>query len=114
MRISKYISKKLFQTTFGIVIGLFVLTQSVLVNEQVPDNQEQSDSEGKEKQQITKPTVALSTSLQINLDYQSYLVTEVFHQGVDDKKTPLKTRIIPTLEKALKVLFRQIISPNAP
>lgn len=96
------------------MIGLFVLTQSVLVNEQITDSQEQSDTENEDKQQITKPNVALSTSLQINLDYQSYLVTEVFYQDVENKKTPLRTQIIPTLEKALKVLFRQIISPNAP
>ncbi|NQZ75869.1 MAG: hypothetical protein HRT61_07110 [Ekhidna sp.] len=104
----------MIHTIFGVMIALFVLTQAVLVHEQVEDRTEQSDTENEGQQQISKAAVSHSSSLQLNLDYQSYLLSEVFYQESIDEEAPISYKIASTFEKALRVIFRQIISPNAP
>lgn len=112
---TKLISGKFIPAVFGLVLGLFVLTQAVIVPEQITDKQEQSDSESDdETPRITKSAAVPSTSLQINLDYQSYLLTEVFYQDLEEEKAPVIKLLVPSAQKALKVLFERIISPNAP
>ncbi len=96
------------------MLALFVLTQAAIVPEQVDDKQEQTDSEEGESQQISKSAAVPSSSLQINLDYQSYLLTEVFYQDKEKEKAPFIKLLVPSAQKALKVLFGSIISPNAP
>lgn len=96
------------------MLALFVLTQAAIVPDQVDDKQEQSDTEKGETQQLAKSEAVPSSSLQINLDYQSYLLTEVFYQDQEEKKAPVVKLILPATQKALKILFSQIISPNAP
>ncbi len=96
------------------MIGIFVLTQAVIIpNEQV-DKQEQGESESDASQQISKSAIVPTSTLQINLDYQSYLVTELFYQDDEDEKVPVVKTLLPASQKALKILFRRIISPNAP
>lgn len=102
------------QALFGVMIALFVLTQAAIVPQPIEDKQEQSDTEQEEKQQVTKSAAVPSSSLQINLDYQSYLLTEVFYQVLEKEKAPDAKVVLPSAQKALKVLFRRIISPNAP
>jgi len=68
----------MFQVNFGVAMALFVLTQAVIVPNQATDKQEQTANENEEEQQFSKVTAVPSSSLQINLDYQSYLLTEVF------------------------------------
>jgi hypothetical protein len=114
LKLAKHISHKSLQTVFGILLGLLVLTQSAIVPEQIEDKQEQSDSQDNEKQQLSKAEAVPSTSLQINLDYQSYLLNEVFHQDLEDQSAPIVKLTLPSAQKALKILFRRIISPNAP
>ncbi|WP_420576311.1 hypothetical protein [Ekhidna sp.] len=111
-----FISNKIFQTVFGLVLALFVLTQAVYVPEQSHDKQEQSDSdhEDQEVQQLSKTAAVPTSSFQINLDYQSYLLNEVFFQDEGEDKSPSVEYILPSAQKALKILFRNIISPNAP
>ena len=113
---NRFISKKFLQTGFGLVLALFVLAQSVYVQEHNFDKQEQSgtDNEKKETQQFSKTALVPTSSLQINLDYQSYLLNEVFFQDGDEGESPAIECIIPSAQKALKILFRRIISPNAP
>lgn len=96
------------------MLALFVLTQAAIVPETVVDKQEQADSEEGEKQQIEQSVAVPSSAFQINLDYQSYLLTEVFYQDKETEKAPIVKILVPSAQKALKVLFRQIISPNAP
>lgn len=105
-------------TTFGVVLGIFVLTQASIVPESVyqknQDASEQSDSDKDEVLQISESPAVPSSNLQINLDYQSYLVTEVIHQEEEKDKVQEEKLLLPAAQKALKVLFRRIISPNAP
>ena len=102
------------QAIFGVFIALFVLTQAALVPDQLPDRQEQNNTEKGETPQLAKVAAVQSSSLQINLDYQSYLLTEVFYQDQEEENAPVITLISPSAQKALKILFRRIISPNAP
>ena len=76
--------------------------------------QSDSDSEENQEQQLSKTPAVTASSLQINLDYQSYLLNEVFFQDEDEEKTTAIEEILPSAQKALKILFRRIISPNAP
>ncbi len=96
------------------MIGLFVLTQAAVAPQYSADKQEQSDSKASENQQITKSAVVPTSTLQINLDYQSYLVSELFYQDDEDEKVPVVKTFLPATQKALKILFSRIISPNAP
>ena len=99
------------------MLGVFVLTQASIVPESVyknPDTQEQSDAENDELLQISETPAVPSSNLQINLDYQSYLLTEVIHPEEEEGKSQEEKLLLPTAQKALKVLFRRIISPNAP
>ena len=97
------------------MIAFFVLSQAVISNvETDKDNQEQSDATDQEEQVVAQNIAIPSSSLQINLDYQSYLLEEVFYQTQDEENANTSDLILPTTQKALKILFRRIISPNAP
>lgn len=114
LNFTRNISKQSLYTVFGIMLGLLVLTQSAFEPEQIEDKQEQSDTEQNEKQQFSKSVAVPSSSLQINLDYQSYLLNEVFFQDLEDEKNPDVKLCLHSAQKVLKILFRRIISPNAP
>jgi len=119
LRKSKNISGKYFSACFGILLALFVLTQAVYVPMQVADSYEQqgtSDTEDdtQEPQQLTKTAALPSSLLQLNLGYQSYLLNEVFFFLEDEEKPTTFKQILPATQKALKILFQRIISPNAP
>lgn len=96
------------------MLALFVLTQAAIVPDQHVDKQEQTDNEETDNQQLTKAKAVQSSSYQINLDYQSYLLNEVFYQDQKQEKIPVTKLILPATQKALKILFQRIIAPNAP
>ena len=78
------------------------------------DEQEQSDDTGEESQQLTLNEAVPFSVPQINLDFQSFLLEEVnFEEETEEKSTGLEAWA-PAAQKALKVLLRRIISPNAP
>ncbi|MEO9872831.1 hypothetical protein [Ekhidna sp.] len=114
MKYFNKISTKFSQTVFGFVIALFVLTQAVIVTEENKENPEQEQSDKTENQQVGEAIAIPASSLQLNLDYQSYLVEEVFFQNENEENAPIVKSILPSAQKALKILFRRIISPNAP
>ena len=78
------------------------------------DSKEQKSEESKdsEKQQITLADAVPSTPPQISFDYH-FLLIEPSREDSEEKQSNSFDVDIP-LEKALKILFRQIISPNAP
>ncbi len=96
------------------MLAFFVLTQAAIIPDQHVDKQEQAENEEADSQQLTVVTAVQSSSFQINLDYQSYLLTEVFYQDQNKEKAPVTKLILPATQKAFKVLFRRIIAPNAP
>lgn len=117
MKRSKYISTKLFHTAFGVIIALFVLTQAVVVDQQVQkeeDTKEQSDSKETDSQKVTESIAITTSSFQVSLDYQSYLLGQIFTKDPEENsQTDIKNVLFST-QKAIKVILRRIISPNAP
>ena len=94
-----------------------MLTQASLVapEQTSGDQQEQSDQEEQdEKQQVSSNHAVPSSSLQFNLDYQSYLLAEVIYQEDSEETNEASDELFPTIQKALHVILRRIISPNAP
>lgn len=115
MKVRGTISKPYIQLAFGLVLGLFVLSQSAAysINTQTEEvKEEQKSKEGNTEQYIKLADAVPSSSTQINIDYQSFLLEELTLDDVDEEPKPVRFDI--PLGKALKVLFRQIISPNAP
>ncbi|MEM0940859.1 MAG: hypothetical protein AAGI25_13850 [Bacteroidota bacterium] len=103
------------QLLIGLLIGLFVLTQTSITSGEhtTKDNQEESNSSSTTEQ--TKVSEAITSSgLQINLGFQSFLLQELVRdiKGMDTKSS-LEALISP-MKEVLNVLLRRIISPNAP
>ncbi|MEM6734912.1 MAG: hypothetical protein AAF620_02465 [Bacteroidota bacterium] len=109
------ISSQRTQLLIGLLIGLFVLTQTSINSSEdiAKDNQEESNHSSTTEQ--TKVSEAITSSgLQINLGFQSFLLQELVldTRGVDTKSS-LEV-LVASIEEVLKVLLRRIISPNAP
>ena len=99
------------------MVALFVLTQAVVADLQVEkneDKQEQKSSEDSESQQITETVAIASASSQLSFDHQSTFLGEIFIKDQDeDNQTSIKD-VLHTSQKAIRVILRRIISPNAP
>jgi len=117
LKIREIISKQIIQVGLGLLIGLFVLVQSSHTQQDIRIkvvDKEQSDDSGQESQQLSLTEAVPFSVPQINLDFQSFLLEEVpFEKEPKEEDTGLD-QWAPAAQKALKVLFRRIISPNAP
>lgn len=116
MKLREHISKGTIQITLGLLIGLFVLTQTVVpsIQHEKTEQTEQSSEEENSYQELKLSDAIPSSSLQINLDFQSFLLEEVTMSDDNEDGRALSELALPSAQKALKVLFRRIISPNAP
>ncbi len=117
MRASKYISTQYIHTIFGVLVALFVLTHAVALDRQIEkskDSQEQKKSKESDSQQVTEAVAIASASPQLSLDYQSYCLGEVFTKDQNENiQTDIKN-VLNVTQKAIGVILRRIISPNAP
>lgn len=117
MKSRSTISNKFLKIAIGLIVGLFVLTQTVIYS--TPDtsndpSKEQSDVPENGKQQLSLSEAVPSAITQINLDFQSFLIEEVeFDDDNSEVESPAK-ELISLSNKALKIILRRIISPNAP
>ncbi len=96
------------------IIALLLLTQAVVPQKQREDKQEQSSSEESEQQQVFNTIAIPFSSFQVNLDYQSYLLREIFVENNRQSKFKNKGNLFFPTQKILRTILRQIISPNAP
>lgn len=83
-------------------------------NEQAADTMEQSDNDNHQNERVQLADVIPTSSLQINLGFQSFLLEEVVLDEQEDEQVSTRDILVQSSQKALKVLFRRIISPNAP
>lgn len=83
-------------------------------NEQAADTMEQSDNDNHQNEHLQLADVIPTSSLQINLGFQSFLLEEVVLDEQEDEQISTRDILVQSSQKALKVLFRRIISPNAP
>jgi len=74
---------------------------------------EQHNEKDDDQQHIKLADAVPSSTTQINLGYQSFLLEDLSKEDSEERESPSFTFQVP-LEKAFKILFRQIISPNAP
>lgn len=83
---------------------------------QIPQTMEESapDEEGANSTQQVKAIDAITYSSQINVNHQSILVEELPEDEIEQEKNLEKNFVISYSSKALKILFRSIISSNAP
>ena len=111
------ISTQSLQLLVGLLIGLFVLSQSTITtsNFDREDSQEQSQSESKHSDEKATVSEAVpSNGPQVNLGFQSILLQEFIQGEPVDEKGVILGKIAITSQKALKVLSRRFIAPNAP
>lgn len=115
MNTIRSISLQKFQLLIGLLIGLFVLTQTTVTSEvEVQKDSQEESGKTSHTDQIKVSEAVTSSGPQINLGFQSFLLQEVeLNTDGEDKSSPLEL-LVPPAKKALKVLFRRIISPNAP
>lgn len=115
LKARKNISKLALQIVLGLFVGTFILTQSIYLKPEIQkDQQEQSGEDIPESTQIVTSKAVTSSSLQLNLGFQSYLLEEIFQTEDGQEKAHLQDGFISTANKALKVLLSRIIAPNAP
>jgi len=105
-----------------IIIGLVI---SVIAMETVPVNDfelsdeaatSQSDDQ-KDKDEATVATqsvIALPLSLEFQIDPELFLLNIIPENETKDTPNTLFSDLLTSQQKVLKVLFRRIISPNAP
>ena len=106
------------QIALGLFIGVFVLTQSTFQvattgDKHQQEQQKDSNQKGKEQQVKINEAVTSPTS-QINLDFQSFLLEEVHFDEKNEDQKSSEGFLAGSSQKVLRVLFRRIISPNAP
>ncbi|MEQ9403162.1 MAG: hypothetical protein RIM99_06245 [Cyclobacteriaceae bacterium] len=112
-----YISKQTVQLFFGIILSVFVLTQSVQVATITTDIEKQTDQSESEKEaeaSVVQSQAITNSTSQISLGFDSYLLDEVTFQEEESRRKISSELLIPTVHKAIWVLLRKIISPNAP
>ncbi|MFK7954302.1 MAG: hypothetical protein AB8B73_15735 [Ekhidna sp.] len=115
MKARKNISKLGLQIVLGLFVGTFILTQSIYLEpDTYQDQQEQSSEDAPESTQVVISKAVTSSTVQFNLGFQSYLLEEIFQTEEGQKQTHLQDELISTANKALKVLLGRIIAPNAP
>ncbi|MEP5613639.1 MAG: hypothetical protein ABJP45_15415 [Cyclobacteriaceae bacterium] len=105
------------QLFFGIALSAFVLLQAMHMDAYEEDSQEQSDktdSEAGSETSISLPQTIPNSASQINLGFDSYLLDEVTHSKETTEKSISSRLIVPRVHRAIQVLLRKIVSPNAP
>ena len=100
----------------GILIGFFAMNAEVYISTTSPSDktEEKSATEEGTSNEVVKSFEAISSSSQISFSHEAIVVDELPEiSEVEETETDGK-RFFPPVSKALKILFRRIISPNAP
>ncbi len=116
MKRGSAISKSAVQLLLGIFIGVFVTSQPTTTYNQPNDindqHEKQSNEKNTEQAQITLSEAVPSIPSHINLNNQSFLMGELM-SGIEKISDTFRNIETP-FRKALVVIFRLIIAPNAP
>ncbi len=114
--------KKLNKSSILIVIGLII---SITAMETVPVelfdlnttqtiNQADDDSGENKTSLTTNSVIALPLSLEFQIDPELFLLNILPENEEEELSGNVFTNFLDAQHKVLRVLFRQIISPNAP
>lgn len=102
---------------FGILLSIFVLVQSSQIAPLPQDTREQADQKETEKEATTTVSQAqaiTNSPSQINVSFDFYLFDVVTFKKEEDGKKAVYKLAVPSVNNAIRVLLRKIISPNAP
>lgn len=103
----------------GVVVGFLALTTSATLSLELAycDQHEQNatNDDEKENKEVLKAFEAINSTAQISLHHE-YLLIETLPSFVveEDEEAPADQKMSCVSGKVLKILFRRIISPNAP
>ena len=116
MKSKGIISKSWIQLVVGLLLGVFVLSQSTVYSLKPTadlDKKEQNQSEDNRQQSVQLADAVPTIPTQINLGNQFFLLEKLPNEDSEEKDDLVFDAIIP-VGKAFRILFQQIISPNAP
>lgn len=96
----------------GVLTSFYVILQPVNSYEIHSSRDLSEETSHEDITILTKAEVLPSSSSQINVEFQSYLI-EVF-ETVEETRNAIFHESFRTLNKALRLIIQEIISPNAP
>ncbi len=111
------ISRKTILLFLGVALSAFLSLQVIHAESHKGDVQEQTDP--KDDKTGSETTISLSQTIpnsasQINLGFDSYLLDEVTFSINNNEKPAVSELIKPRVHKAIRILLRKIVTPNAP
>ncbi|MEO9474341.1 MAG: hypothetical protein ABJG41_02370 [Cyclobacteriaceae bacterium] len=111
-----YAKLKQVLVIFGVLVGFCSMTVTDQWATEAPQNVEQAaDDDAEPKEGLTiKSLDAITYSSQISVNLQSILLEELPEAEAEEGDWVEDNFIVSNASKALKILFRRIISPNAP
>lgn len=115
MKVDKHILH-IGQMLLGVALALIVLTQSVYAVYPAADviEQQESDEQTSDESMVVQSKAIPNSSSQINLETESFLLEELNYDDESDDELNAGEFLIENVRKAVKILFRKIIAPNAP
>ncbi|MFY0599484.1 MAG: hypothetical protein JXR03_07415 [Cyclobacteriaceae bacterium] len=99
---------------FGILIGFCGVTMNDTWSVKVSQTIEESADDDNQSDQVLKSLDAITYSSQINVTHQSVLIEELPEEEIEAEIEIEDSFVVSNISKAFKILFRSIISPNAP
>ncbi len=111
------ISHKRMQLVIGVLLSAFVFLQAIHTESNWDNRQEQqdqTDSNTDSETSVSLPQTIPNSATQINLEFDSYLLDEVIFEEENNKKSTSAELITPRIHKAIRILLKRIITPNAP
>lgn len=78
------------------------------------DKQENTTDSGDSEKVVVKLTEAVQSTTSINLNFQSFLLDEVLQTEDSEEYETAADYFHEAIKKHVRILFRLIISPNAP
>lgn len=115
MKKSSTITSSKWSTRFGILIALLVLLQSLSIQPQyVVEDVAAQKEQAEHDMQVGIDDAVPASSNAIDLGFQSFLINEIEFEEIDALFETSADGFSQAIEKVFRVVFRLIISPNAP
>ncbi len=100
----------------GLIVSVIAMETVPVNNFQLSDEKSQADNQQDKDETMvaTQSVIALPLSLEFHIDPELFLLNIIPENETKDTPNTLFSDILSSQQKVLKVLFRRIISPNAP
>lgn len=112
------ISNKRIQLLFGLMISLFVLTQSATIysfDKEIQGQATEVDSENEDTEIVYSVNQAIPNSgFHVNLGFDHFLLNELSFEEIKNEASDYSRSLTSKAQTAIGTILRRIISPNAP